>query len=285
MLVITTDNGPSFIRAAQHSFRPVVIIEPVPDAPGGVLTDEAVERLAAAAASAQGGRWWVLFRDAEKLARPSSILSANVLMRLAEARASLKTRRGETFGLDSAAILVIHHGAISGASELSPLERLRLGWGRVYSERGGPAAGSERRLMNIDALFGRIGGLIDASRSGSSAEWSAAADSVDCRVSHFVSNFAQASRYTTYMLALLPLCVLFFYLFRAQRVPTRRKAASLDVIKPKSVENPASASDLEKVHSSNALKTSSAAEDAPVPEPSSKGGPRRSKSAKKRHSR
>ena len=65
MLVITTDNGPSFIRAAQHSVRPVVIIEPVPDAPGGVLTDEAVERLAAAAASAQGGRWWVLFRDAE----------------------------------------------------------------------------------------------------------------------------------------------------------------------------------------------------------------------------
>jgi hypothetical protein len=278
MLVITTDNGPSFIRAARHSFRPVVIIEPVPDAPGGVLTDEAVERLAAAAASARGGRWWVLFRDAEKLARPSSILSANVLMRLAEARASLKTRRGENVGLDSAVILVIHHGAISGAPELSPLERLRLGWGKVYSERGGPAAGSERRLMNIDALFGRIGGLIDASRSGSSADWSAAADSLDCRVSHFVSHFAQTPRYTTYVVALFPLCALFFYLFC---VPTRRrKAASDDVKKSKTVENLATPSTSAGAQSGNALKTSPAVEDAP-PVPSSKGGPRRSKSAKK----
>lgn len=226
LLVITSDNVPFFIRAARAARgKAVVVLEPTIDAPGGLLTDVAIERLAGAVAASRGNRWWVLFVEAEKLARPSTILSANALMRLAETHSSLKTKSGDIVRLDAAAILVVHRGVINGAEGMAPLDRLREGWAKVYEERGGLAAESNRRAMNMDALFGRIGGLVDATQSGTNKQWLAAAGSLDCKVARAVSTFQTVPQGVPALTAAIFFALLLFFVYPRQR--TRRAPFAL----------------------------------------------------------
>ena len=227
LIVVTSDNIPYFIRAARSARgNAVVVLEPSIDAPGGALTESAIERLADAATAANGGRWWILFVEAEKLARPATILSANALMRLAESRASLTTGSGTIVGLEKAAVLIIHRGAINGAVGLPPLKRLREGWSKVYLERGGLPEGATQRAMNMDALFGRIGGdVIEATQSGNNKEWATASNSNDCLLARSMSSLYSIPQAIT---GLAVFCLLFlsFLLLRKcrrpQAVPTKK---------------------------------------------------------------
>ncbi len=168
--LVELDSVPDLVRAAlaAHGARATTLELPL-DAPGGVLTPAATARLAAAAAAARGGRWWVVVTGAEALTRPDVVISANALMRLLEARAAIAAPDGARVGMAGARVVVTHRGRVPGAAADGALARLRARWAVALAHR---PPGRAQRPMNLDALFARIGGAVDATGAGAARDWS-----------------------------------------------------------------------------------------------------------------
>jgi hypothetical protein len=170
-VVVEVGSPVDFTRAIFTAFGRGAVVElnlPA-DAPGGVLSPSAKEKVAAVA-NAAAGRWWIVVRDIERIPFPGAVLSANVLMQLLEARTALYQR---------AAVVIVHKGRVS-ADGLGALAGLRAAWTAAYGERE-RASGDKRRAMNIDALFGRIAGAADGYDTSGSRAWAAALGSPECK--------------------------------------------------------------------------------------------------------
>ena len=223
-VVIEVGSPVDFTRAIFTAFGRGAVVElnlPA-DAPSGVLSASAKEKVDAVARTASG-RWWIVVRDVERIAFPNSVLSANVFMKLLEARTVLYQR---------AAVVIVHKGRVS-ADGTGALAGLRASWAAANAERERATGGDKRRAMNIDALFGRIAGATEGFDASGARVWSAALNSPECKAdiqrlnTVHIGSAPAADIYSTIGLGAVGIIIAFFlarFLFRGGDAITGNRA-------------------------------------------------------------